>query len=363
MKKIIFVGNARDFHAMDWYRTIKKVCVGRDIIFATDLVCSEGHTKLVTDNDSLAHLYNIDHLLFSNQSHVGNIWRNIVKVLVFPIQVKRLKQLAAKHPSAVYHAHTMYYLFVCWLARLKYIGSPQGDEILIRPYRSRLYKYFAVKSLKASDHLIVDSVNLKKGILSLSGKDASVIQYGIDVEVIKKNVDTSEKRTKVASIRALYPLYRISEILDARNRYDKNFPITLFYPFWEDAYKEKIVTALNSGDSNLGRIPKKEDMFKVLSSVLLAISIPESDSSPRSVYESIFCGCCVAVTYNPWIESLPECMRSRVIVVDINDNLWLEKAIKQAKEITKEPFNPSEKALNLFDQERSMKQVADHFYK
>lgn len=362
MKKIVFVGNARDFHAIDWYRTIKKICVDKQVFFATDLIESENHRKIVSESDNLINLYNIDWLLFSSQSTFGNIWRNFIKVLFFPIQVARLKKMVSKNPDAVYHAHTMYYLFICWRAGVKFIGSPQGDEILIRPYRSKLYRYFAVKSLAAADHLIVDSVNLKNGIWKLSGKNAEVIQYGIDVKTILELRDTETERNQITSIRALYPLYRIQSILDARNQCATPPPLTLFYPFWEDGYKEKIIRQLQPSDINLGRMETKIEVYRALAKTKLAISIPESDSSPRSVYESIFSGCCVAVSNNSWIESLPECMRKRICIVDLDDKYWLEKSILYAESVVKTPYIPSDDSLNMFDQERSMKLVAQHFY-
>jgi hypothetical protein len=364
LENIIFIGNARDYHAIDWYRNIKKICSGsgQQVLFATDLICSEGHTKLISDDDILIDLYNIDWLLFTNQSAAGNIWRNIVKVVFFPIQVRHIKKLAKKYPGSIFHAHTMYYLFLGWMARLRYIGSPQGSEILVRPYRSKIYRYFAKKSLMAAEHIIIDSVNLQNGILKLCGKQSTIIQYGIDVKAINKFVSDSDKREYVVSIRGLYPIYQIEKIFHARDFGKEKLPLILFYPFWEDGYKAEMLKMLKPGDQNLGRIPEKKDVFKLLSKTILAVSIPLTDSSPRSVYEAIFCGCCVAVTYNPWIDSLPECMRERVIVVDLDDVLWLEKAIAMARLVTQIPFKASEIALRLFDQEKSMQAVAELFY-
>jgi hypothetical protein len=360
--KIIFVGDGRDFHAMDWYRTIKKICSTRQVFYATDLIDSEGRRKILEDEDSLIKLFNIDWLLFPNQSSAGNIWRNLIKVLVFPLQVISLRKIAKANPESIFHAHTMYYMFICWLAGIKYIGSPQGDEILIRPYRSSLYRFFAIKSLLAADHIIIDSTNLQNGIMELCGKTSSVIQYGIDVTAIMKHAGTAKERNKIISIRALYPLYRIDEIFRARDRSKNKPPLTFFYPFWEDGYKERMLKQLKTGDTDHGRIPLKTDMYKILASALLVISIPESDSSPRSVYESIFCGCCVAVAYNPWIESLPDCMRSRIYIIELEEDLWLDSAITYATKITQKPYIPSDAALNMFDQERSMKIVAEKFY-
>lgn len=361
--EIIFLGNARDFHAIDWFRMIKKICHDRSVIFATDLIESEGHTKLVNDEDLVIQLVNIDKFLLKGQSSFGNIWRNIIKLLFFPFQVIKLKRLAKKYPNAIFHAHTMYYLFIGWLAKIKYIGSPQGDEILIRPFQSKLYHYFSIKALLAADYLIVDSLNLKNGIKNLCGKESDVIQYGIDVATIQSIVlDNNHPRELIVSIRALYPLYRIDEILEGRDQSEFKSPITMFYPFWEDNYKETILSKLNSNDEHLGRLPSKEDIYRILANSKMAISIPKSDSSPRSVYESIFCGCCVVVTYNPWIESVSPCMRERIFVVDLEDKHWFDKALNYASEVIKKPYIPSNEALNMFDQESSMRLVAKKYY-
>lgn len=360
--EIIFIADGRDFHAMDWYRTIKKICPDRKIYYATDLIEAEGQEKILTAEDKVLNLVNIDSFLLKKQSSFGNKWRNAMKVLVFPFQVRKLKQISKDFPNAIFHAHTMYYLFIGWLAGIKYIGSPQGDEILIRPYRSKLYHYFAVKSLSAAEHLIVDSENLKRGIKKLSGKEADVIQYGIDVDKIQHSIAEIESRDKVVSIRALYPLYRIQEIIEARNNSMPEYGLHFFYPFWEEGYKETIVEMRKLNDIHLGRLPTKEEVYRTLAASIMAISIPESDSSPRSVYESIFCGCCVVVTYNPWIESLPQCMRNRVYIADLNENDWFLKAFQFASNLVKNQFKPSEEALNMFDQLRSMALVAKKYY-
>ena len=113
---IVFVGNARCFHTMDWYRTVRSVCPDRNVLVLTDLIDSESHERIVRDDDRLEHLYNIDWLLFKGQSHYGNVWRNLIKALSAPIQAYRLRRFFKAHPSSVYHAHTMYYMGLCWLA-------------------------------------------------------------------------------------------------------------------------------------------------------------------------------------------------------------------------------------------------------
>jgi hypothetical protein len=361
MKKIIFIGGARDYHVIDWYRTVKEICGNKEVVFVTDSIEGEGFEKLINEADRVVKLLNIDWLLFRNQSRYGNIWRNFVKLIFIPLQVMRLAAIAKKNRDAVFHAMPMYYMFLCRLARIPYIGTPQGSEVLVRPDRSKMYKYFATKALLAAKNVTVDSVNMQNKIIQLCGKESTVIQNGIDVEAISHEVMNSRKRENVVSIRGFTPLYRINEIFDGRASSLQKPQLHLFYPFWEDTYRTTVSKRFELGDCDLERLSRQK-MFELLTSTLLAISIPISDSSPRSVYEAIFCGCCVAVTYNPWIDALPECMKSRLFIVDLKDNLWFEKAIEQAKYITTNDYKPSEEALELFDKKRTMQKMVDLFY-
>ena len=363
MRTIIFLGNARDFHAMDWYRTIQNICPDNKVYFATDLIESEGHAKLVKDNDLILPLFNIDKFLFKEQSNSGNIWRNLIKVLIFPFQIPKIKKLKKNYPNTIFHAHTMYYMFLGWVAKINYIGTPQGSEILVRPYKSCLYKYFAKKALVNAKYIIVDSLNLQNGIKLLSGKNAAIIQNGIDVkEILKYNFGGGGERDKVLSIRGMYPNYRLEEIFLAREKSVTKPNLTFFYPFWEDGYKKTISRYFKHDDVDLARISEKADVYKLMFSSLLAISIPKSDSSPRSVYEAIFCGCCIALTYHPYIELMPKCMRERVFIVQIEDPNWFDKALSYAKKLVQIPFVPTQEALNRYDQNSSMAIVAKNYY-
>lgn len=362
MKDIIFIADGRDFHALDWCRTIAKICVKSNVYFATDILNAEGRGVLIRKSENIINLFIIDKLLFSNQTTFGNVWRNFIKLVFFPVQVFCLRRISKDYPGAIFHAHTMYYLFIAWLAGVEYIGSPQGDEILIRPYNSSLYYFFAKKSLKHAKFLIVDSENLRRGIFKIAGREADVIQYGIDVNAITKVTESNHKRFGIVSIRAWYPLYRIAQIIKDRNEKLPDMALTFFFPFSEDGYAQKLNSLLKMDDIILGRLSTKNDVYKILAQSELAISIPESDSSPRSVYEAIFCGCPVAVTYNPWIESLPMCMRERIIVVEIETPDWINRALEVAKEILNTKYTPSVEALEMFDQEKSMLKVANKYY-
>lgn len=353
---IVFLCGARDFHAIDWYKSANKSSK-YEVSILTDLIEAEGFVRLINKDDKVHRLLIIDRYLFTTQSNLGNIWRNFVKILVFPIQVYLLRRFSRKFPSTVFHAHSMYYLFLGYVAGVKYVGSPQGSDILIKPYRSKIYRYFTIKSLKAALFVIVDSISMQDKTIELSGIKPYIIQNGIDISAIKElrlKLSDNIKRNQVVSLRGFTELYRIDEILKSRNssKVKSDIPIIFIYPFYEHKYMDETSSLILDTDKILGRL-NRESLYQQLFNSYLVISIPKSDSSPRSVYEAIFCGCVVAITYNPYYDTLPDCMKSRIILVDILDSDWLVKANKKALEISAIEYYPSSEALMEFDQLQS----------
>ena len=257
----------------------------------------------------------------------------------------------------------MYYMVLCYLAKVPFIATPQGSEILVRPLNSKIYKTYAIKCLRAAKKVIVDSVNMKKKVFELCSVDSIVLKNGFNTSKIintAANTDPNE-RTIILSVRGLNPVYRIGDILRARNHLKEKHPITFVYPASVEDYKIRITGKFIPKDRDLGRLDK-DTLYGYMAKTLLAISIPESDSSPRSVYECIFAGACVAVTYSPYIDELPKCMRDRLYLIDLNDVNWFEKAMASARQITKNPFIPSEEALNMCDQERTISKIVNVVY-
>lgn len=361
MKTIIILGNARCYHTMDWYRAVKELHTCGDVIFVTDLINSEGHKVIISKNDKVFQLVNIDRFLLKKQSRFGNLWRNGTKFLFLPLQLRALKKVLTEFPGAIVHAHTMYYMVLAWLAGINYIGTPQGSEILVRPHRSAFYKYFARKALASAKQVTVDSCAMAEGVAKLSGKTPFLLQNGVDLNAISASSSYNPSRNLVCSMRGLAPLYRINEILNARNKSIKSMPLTLIYPFWNEQYKSSVIELSIPGDRFLGRVDR-DQMYKLFRSSFLAISIPSSDSSPRSVYEAIFCGCCVAVVYNRWIEMLPLCMKNRLFIVDLKDSHWFEKAVNFGASRKGSDYIPSPEALEDFDQYKSSKKLMENIY-
>lgn len=357
-KRLVFLCGARDFHAMDWYRSALSIGTNEDVLIVTDLIESEGYDKLINKSDKVYPLVLIDGILFSKQSKLGHLWRNFVKLVIFPIQATLLKAFSFSNPNQIYHAHSMYYIFLAWATGLNFIATPQGSDILIKPYKSRLYRMATIRSLRAAKLVTVDSWAMKENIKNLSNVDAHIVQNGIDLKIMNPVIALANKRkihrTGVLSVRGITELYRINQILQSRqvSASHSETPITFIYPFCDDDYYSSIRPMLKPIDIDLGRVERLE-MYKLMLNSKLVLSIPKSDSSPRSVYEAIFCGCAVAITYHSYYDTLPQCMKSRIIVVDIKAPNWFSDAMVKANTIIQNQYNPSKEALNIFDQNKS----------
>lgn len=352
---LVFLCGARDYHAMDWYRSAIELYDYNKVSILTDLIQAEGYKKLITKDDIVHKLIIIDKFLFQKQSKYSNLWRNIIKFILIPFQVIKIKLFNKKNPNTVFYAHSMYYIWLANFANVRYIGTPQGSDILRKPYKSKIYKFLSKYGLRNAEFITVDSVNMKNKCYEISNVEPIIIQNGIDTtEILKKTAENKHIRNKITSIRGFTPLYRLNELINIRNRLEKKISITFVYPFMDNNYKNNC--QLKNSDMDLGRL-NRIDLYDILLKSKLVISIPSSDSSPRSVYEAIFLGAAVAITYNEYYEVLPNCMKSRIIIVDLKDDNWFKNALIESKEIIKTKYIPSKKALIMFNQKESLKQI------
>ena len=358
---VIFLGNGRCYHTLDWFRSAQLLLPSSPPILVTDLIDGESFEKLITDSDLVVKLFIIDKWLLNKQSRFGNVWRNIFKFLVLPLQILKFRKILKNYHNPIVHAHTMYYTMISRFSSCNYVSTPQGGELLVRPYESSMYKSFARIALSKASHITVDSIAMRESLSTLFGLKSVVIQNGIDLESINKFSFVSNVRKKVVSIRGFSAEYQLDYLFCARKNLNAEIPLYFCYPFVEIGYKNSLVHEILDIDRDLGRLSRM-DLYQLLLSAKLVISIPYSDSSPRSVYEAIFCGCFVAATYDSWVSQLPSCMASRVIVVDLKSSSWLQDAIDYVDNNINIPYIPSLEAIHMFDQKQSMLKIYKEIY-
>jgi hypothetical protein len=196
--------------------------------------------------------------------------------------------------------------------------------------------------------------------IRLGCNKVSIIQYGIDTFACRSFAQSSP-RYRILSIRGIEGIYRILDIQVARDSQLPSQALTFVYPLWEAHYRAQFRSLLKPFDLDFGRV-EKDCLYKIFGETILVLSIPTTDSSPRSVYEAIFCGCIVATVYSLWIDDLPHSMRSRVIISDLDSPSWLHDAYHLAFHLIQHPFHPCQDAISKFDQFESAHRLVNAFY-
>ena len=355
---LVFLCNTRDFHAMDWVRSYKELCGYEPVIF-TETRSGEGLKDLSKDYQLVHNLFIIDFFLFSNQNKFNSIYRNFLKILLIPFQIIifKIKIKRFKLHKSIFHCHGMYYSLLATLSGVKFISTPQGSEILIR-YHSFFYRIFADFIFKKSIFVTVDSMSMKNKINKLFKKKVHVIQNGIDIDLIEKIKLSGnfKRKNAVLSPRGMNSLYRIKEIIFAFNSFENNLSSLDFcYPFFDMNYLKEVKKITKSKSKYFGQL-QRVDLIKKFIKYKYVISIPISDSSPRSVYEAVICGCIVIVQYNNYLLSLPKQIKNRIIAVDIKNPNWLKEALQKAKACI--PLNSIDIKTKIYiDQKYQMRKI------
>ena len=349
-----------DFHVVDKFNQASSFLKHRDIYLFSGISIENTDTKSSIIYDDKVIRHELSWFSKNNWLKKSQPFKNIVKAALYPLQIVLLRRLVNKNKNSIFHSFTMYYALLCYFSRLRSIVTPQGSEVLQRIDRSKVYKYFAIRALNFASDIIVDSIQMQNKLLEY-GVYSSVFKNGFNTEVLLKLSSIKQKRDKVTSIRGFRSLYRIDHIVNARNSSAQNTALEFVYPSFDEHYKDSLKDRLKNEDNDLGMLDKTE-LYDLLIRSKLVISIPMSDSSPRSVYEAIFAGAAVAVTHAPYLEELPDCMKKRIIITDINEPNWFNQALSFSESTIKEPYIPSEEALNICDSNRTMEKICKGFY-
>lgn len=122
---------------MDWFRSAQQTLPNDRLCLLTDLIAGEGFHDLRRPGDRVFELFILDPLLLRTPSTLANVWRNVLKLLVFPVQVWMLRRFDRRHPDARYFCHSMYYLFLAWAAGVCFVGTPKAATCSSSPTARR----------------------------------------------------------------------------------------------------------------------------------------------------------------------------------------------------------------------------------
>jgi glycosyltransferase involved in cell wall biosynthesis len=225
--------------------------------------------------------------------------------------VRWIRRLCREESPDVVHAH-----WLCGFAALAAIAGARplvamawGSDVL----RADRVKTVANRiALHRSRLALADSRDVLDRMLALGARPdcTQLVQWGVDLETFAPPTAPRERLRAelglgpgpvVLSPRSLTPLYNPATIVAAFRRVRDEVP---------DA--QLVLKHMGSGVPAdfagpgvhvVGHVPY-ERMADYYRAADVCVSIPSSDSAPRSVWEAMACGCPVVVSDLPWVREL-----------------------------------------------------------
>jgi len=276
-------------------------------------------SKSVHVSSFLQRMISIDQYLFTeekadflsdNKEYAFKV-RSLNFIYVFLNLIKIRKTIKKINPDLVHIHQLNRFAFLVSLFipnRIPIISTAWGSDVLIMPWKNKLFYYITKHIINRSDIVTADAKDMIKVMKRIENNDAKfvLLQYGIDYiePLVKENI--------IYSNRLHTSLYRISNIID----YFREFVET------DDSWRLIIAGAgegteelkiqveknnLNSKVEFVGWLDKNQN-HAYYAKAKVYISIPKSDGTSVSLLESMSAGCIPIVSdlevSNEWIEHL-----------------------------------------------------------
>jgi glycosyltransferase involved in cell wall biosynthesis len=225
-----------------------------------------------------------------------------------------LGRLARSLEPDLVHAH--YLAEYGWMAASEGLAptvcSAWGSDVLVpgRVARSR-----SRRALAAAKLVFADSAHLAQATRRLAERNVrvEVVRWGLDLERFapgsaeagRRSLGLEPEGPVIAGVRGLRPIYNPELQLEAFARIRVAHPDARFllkHPETEvPAAVQRVIARLGLADSLtvLGNVPV-ERLPDVYRAADVVVSVPSSDSSPRSVWEALACRRPVVVSDLPW---------------------------------------------------------------
>lgn len=233
-----------------------------------------------------------------------------------------IRRLRRRDRPDVTHANWVpAYGFLAALARMRpLVVMAWGSDIYgAGPRQRRMARY----ALRRADVAMADSRDLLERLVELgaSRERTHLLNWGVDLERFAPPADRQAERARlglgrgpmVLSPRALAALYNPQVIAEAFARVApevEGAQLVLKHIGSQDAAAD---FPLPPGARVVGHLPY-EQLPAYYRAADICVSIPRSDSSPRSVWEAMACGCACVLSDLPWVHELIEDGRHALVV-------------------------------------------------
>ncbi len=209
--------------------------------------------------------------------------------------------------------------FAYFVKTKKIVIENNGSDVLVLPQKYKLLKYIYKILYKKADAVVQDSNIAKEAGLSCGAplKHNEIIELGIDFKIFNPNIEKNIMKRRyglkdeklIFSPRGFTELYNIETIIRSIPLVKKEYPDIKFVfcrHFGKDeSFYDEIIQRLEVHENVIftGFLDNEKELPYFYKDADIVVSVPSSDSSPRSVYEAISCLRPVIISELPWYHS------------------------------------------------------------
>lgn len=304
---------------------------------------------------------------------------HVNKILSARRYTKVINKIIGDHQVDIVHAHSLYYGYLSAGIHhnIPVVFTPMGSDIIIHAQRHPFYKYMARKAFARADVVTGDSLLLKRQGYKVGAPQEHnyIVQNGVDTEIVypknndvKSRLGVSDDEVLIFSPRGLAELYNIDVIIRSLALIrDAGYKVKCMFTYaFGGEYLNMLKTIVNelSLERNVVWLGFAEyhEMAEYYNAADIVVSVPSSDSSPKSVYEAMFCRKPVIVSDLEWShELLSDC--GCLLRVKVRDSVELANGIRylidNKKEADRIAANAYALAHKYYDYYANMRQMED----
>jgi glycosyltransferase involved in cell wall biosynthesis len=234
------------------------------------------------------------------------------------LNIYKIRCLVNKHKIDILHIMWMSNgIYAPFAKPQKIVFENMGSDVIFMPkkswiWRKQLNLYYRFGDAVIQDSRVAQECGIKYGAPAANNE---IIEVGVDFSIFNLEVEKGVAREKlnlknnqklVFSPRSFQQIYNIDVIIKSISIVRQSFPdvVFAFCTFagtMENQYKQLI--KLEGVEENIvftGFLDNETELPSYFSDADAVVSVPVTDSSPKSVYEAMACGAPVIISELPW---------------------------------------------------------------
>lgn len=373
--KILYLCSSADWHMVLW---LKYFADRHEVLLFSD---REDYLPRQQFGPKVQVIERYGHLgrLLGALALADGYWSRLDKLLSTGRYTRHIQRIVDEQRVDIIHAHSLYYGFLAAGIRrdVPVVFTPMGSDVILYAQTNPIHKRLARAAFARADVVTGDSILLQTQGYKVGARPDHnhIVQNGVDTEVVhprrtdlKRRLGVADDETLIFSPRALAELYNIDVILRSIALLrDRGRKVRCMFSY---AFGGEYVRGLKELTKELSL--EKEviwlgflqyhEMAEHYNAADIVVSVPRSDSSPKSVYEAMFCRKPVVVSDLEWSHELlagEDCVL-RVKPGDAGDlAAALERLLDDRELRARLSANAYRKANEHFDYHANMRRMED----